>query len=305
LGSWIKVAIESYDGIKLEQIENKSLGYFKYSFYSNGNLYISTHYSYNGDSQKYIIRNNIIELNIFNKKFLIEKVNNDSLILVELDNGNLTEKCNRHKFIKEQKYLDMLPVNPNDKIEIENDTVYFESEKLYPRLKNDLSSSYHVYFGNVLDINSIKGEYAFATFVIYPNGDIKSINVFHHVDKTFDKKLVEAIQKTKNMWQLPECNGRKVPIIKTVEFWNIIYDNNKIGKFSMEYNEYFKLSVYMFLNKNYNESLEYIDKCENLVTNDANLILLRYLCYKGMGNNQLSDKNLELLNKTKLKYLLK
>ncbi len=211
LGSWIKVAIESNDGIVVEQIEDESLGYFKYTFFNDGNLNISVHYSSNGTNQKYLIRNNIIEL-IFNRKFLIEKTTEDSLILVELENGNLTVNSNKHKFIREQKYLDMLSVAPDDKIEVENDTVYFESEKLYPRFKNKLyNNDCNNYFAKTLESYLKQEVYAYATFVIYPNREIKNINIFHHFNKTFDNKFVKAIQKTKKCGNYQNAMEEKFP----------------------------------------------------------------------------------------------
>ncbi len=117
------------------------------------------------------------------------------------------------------------------------------------------------------------------------------------------------------MWQLPECNGRKVPILKIIEIRSIYYGNNKpnlsnlelddFENYSMEYFENFNLLVRSLLTKNYTKTIEYISECEELVPNEANLIFLRHLYNKGLGNNELSNKNLESLAKTKLKYLLK
>jgi hypothetical protein len=311
-GSWIKIEVESYDGKVFEKMGDESLSFLKYTFYNNGNLSISVHYTSDGIIQKYLIRNNLVELS-FGKKFQIEKIDSDSLIIVELQDENITKKSIRNKFIREQKYLDLLALAPDDKVVIDNDTAYIESEKLYPRFRNKDFRDHNQFLNNCIENTLKKDIYAYATCVISPDGKINNINILHHVNKSFDNKIINAIKMTKGMWVLPMLNGKCVSIVKIIEI-RITYSGgdrvdysklDDLGEYSMEYYENFNLVGRSMLNKDYIKALEYIAEGEDLRPNEPNFLFLKYLCYKEMGNNELSTENLNLLKETPLKYLVK
>lgn len=312
LGSWVKIEVESRDGKVFEQMGDESLSFLKYTFYNNGNLSISVHYTSNGINQNYLIRNNVVELS-FGRKFQIEKLDSDSLIIVELQDGKITSKSIRTKFIREQKYLDLLELASDDKIVIGNDTAYIESEKLYPRFKNKDFLDYHAYLNSYTENTLKKDIYAYATFVISPHGEISNINVLYHVNKSFDNKIIRAIKMSKGMWQLPKLNGKDVSIVKIFEV-RITYSGSgrvdyskldDLGEYTMEYFENFNLVARSVLNKDYTKALEFIAEGEDLRPNEPNFLFLKYLCYKEMGNNELSTENLYLVKGTALKYLVK
>ncbi|AXT20871.1 hypothetical protein D7030_11080 [Flavobacteriaceae bacterium AU392] len=320
LGSWVRIKMETYQGGITTQLEETNKNYLKFHFKDGKNLSISTHYatnSSNSPSTQYRIKNNILEFG-FDRKYLIEKIDAINLVIVEFEDGELAPNSIKSIFIREQKYLDKLPLAIEDIIIGKNDTLYIESKKLYPQFKT-IDPDFHAHLSNQMNSYYPVGEnYFFATFNIHPDGEIDQIKILHHINKSTDKKAMKAIKASGKMWSLPKLNGKKVTIIKFIEDRYVKKRGNDISKisfnklshvqnskYSPEYLYNFHFLARNLLNNEYKKALEFISKLEEIKPNEANLYYLKYLCYLELGDEQKSNENLLLLKKSKLRYLVK
>ena len=312
--SWIKTKMESIDNNFSINVAKRDSQYLKYTFKTNETVYFTLKYNDLGFKAKYTLENKIINLG-FNK-LKIESINDTSLVLIELDNGAITEKSVRIFFTKESVIQNRIPIKPNDYFIKNKDTIYFESPKVYPIFYNkedpDLKA---VIQRKVEGLSNGKESFAFATFILTTDGKISDIQLHHHINKSYDKNLINAIIKTEGFWVSPNINGVKVNVLKEISFAYVGFPDIKNENGGLIMN--FKNSIYpekyriqfvnciklMYLGQS-EKSLEELNNCSNLTQNPSNIYYQKIICYKKF--NDVTNRNIfiEKLKKTNFKYLL-
>ena len=104
-GAWI---LETKANALKTKLDNKpksdtKLSYLRFTFAKPNLIDITNNYSANLHFQKYSRINNIITLQ-FGRQFLIEKSTTNELVLVELENNQISAESVRYWFIREQLY---------------------------------------------------------------------------------------------------------------------------------------------------------------------------------------------------------
>ena len=312
-GSWVLEKKSNALDSEIDEQAETDIDYLKFTFASPNLLDMTKNYKANLHFQKYSLKNEIIKLQ-FGRKFLIEKLTKKELVLVELENKRINTKSVRYWFIKEQLYLDKLPLKAGDSLLINGDFVYRSSKKLYPKFTNKKYPDFHIYMDTHIKDGYENGEnFYLATFTLQPNGKIDNINIFHHVNKEQDKSIISAIKNSEGMWKLPKLNNKGVPILHFIEdrvnkkkTQNLLdFTPHTFKKYSDFYYTNFHKAILSIQQGNYNEALKYIAICESINPNEPNLIFHKIKCYEKTGNVQKSYENKESLKNTKLRYLLK
>lgn len=309
VGSWVKVQKEG------------SSEYLKYTFTDNGNFYAYASYSANGINAQYSFEDNVVSLSLngrsLNRKFQVEKLDDESLILVELENGRLPDDPIRMEFVKEEIYLNRLPLNEEDKVTLSNDSAYFASEKFYPKFREIHNPDFHLYVHHRIKSGYRKGEnYFLASFLITAEGQIEHIEILSHVSKSADKKALKAIRSSKGSWTLPKLEGEPVSIVRFIEDrWTLQPSradkvsfstelSTNVQKYTNAYMKNFRSFSISWLKKDVEGALEYLDICQTIIPDEPNLTYWKYRCYQVLRNKELEDQHYQTLQKSKLKYLI-
>jgi hypothetical protein len=309
LGTWIKADLKSNN----KEI-NQFTDYLKYTFRPNNKFYLSTDRKSLGFESDYKIDGKTLQLS-FNKQAIL-KLDKDSLIIQD---SNKKGEITTIYFIRKEMYLKN-SINQNDYLLKDKNTVYFESELIFPTFKNRNYKSAHEFITHKVKGNSSdREEFSFATFIIDTTGQVSEIKIFHHINKKYDLNVIDAIKKTDGMWVLPIINGKKVPILK---MWEILYykmpNGNELGgrnsnvvmymskpeKFNKRYTLFFSEGVKQYLKKNYKSALNFFKRCKNLTSYKLNSVIQIANCYKELGENDEYNKIKKTIENSKLDYTI-
>ena len=315
IGTWIKTKMEALDKKPNNVIEKRDEIFIKYTFEKNGNMYLSMVYNEKGNQIKYIRRGDIIDLTY--NKFKIEKVDDEELILIEFYNDKISSNSTRIFLTKEQLYLDKLPLDRNDIIKNEDNSLYLENNKVYPKFnhkdKADVKDFIQPY---VEGLSKGKEHLSYSTFIINTDGKVTDIKIHHHINKSYDKNLKKAILKTSGMWTSPIVNGEKVSVIKEIYFHYIVFPelkntngkievNKKMSNIINPYEEIFREATKEYLRGNLQSALEIYSKGINLSPNNLNIIIQKNLIHKELNDALNFEKTKKEIKNSKFKYTLK
>jgi len=315
LGTWIKTKIEAFNKQSNTNIEQRDEQFIKYTFEKNGQMYISSVYNEKGFENKYTVQNGYVNL-LFNK-FKIEKLDDKQLILVELDNGKISNSSARIFLKKEQLYLEGLTLNHKDVIKVEEEQLYLENEKVYPKFKNKDFADVKNFIQPYVEGRSKGKEFlSYSTFVVNTDGSVSDIQIHHHINKSYDKHLIKAIRKTSGMWVSPTINEKKVKVIKEVVFHYIefpdLIDNN--GKVTVDekgidlpetYASLFRKATKEVLRGHSESALTIYSECSDLPWRDINIIIQKNLIYKKINDSLNFDRTEERIKDSEYKYVFK
>lgn len=310
LGTWVKVKMENLEKQVTPEILNRNKQFTKYIFEKNNNLFVSLNANEKGNLLKYKIEKNVLNLG-FNK-FEIEKINRNNLVLVEFINNRKRKNSIRTYYLKEGFYLKQLAINNDDTLTRNDAILYFESDKVYPKFKNaDYGDVKEFIQPFVEGISQNQNSFSYATFIIDTKGNVNDVQIHHHINKDYDKRLEKAIKRTKGMWVSPVVNGKTVPVVKNISFNYIQFPDfkkkgNKLiieGKnsFSKSFKVKFKDAVKLYLKNEFEKSLNLLDEINST---NASITYLKRNIYNKIGdttNFQLTSKKLE---KSKFSYLI-
>ncbi len=315
LGSWVKTKMEAYDKKVTPLIAKRDSAYLKYSFKNDGKVYFTNQYNEIGYGNIYSLNNDIIDLT-FNK-LKIESIDAKSLILIELENNQITPNSTRIYLIKESDYLAQIPIKPDDYYVVDNDTIFFECPKVFPIFNNKNQYDLRMFLQvNVEGLTKGKESFAYATLLINTDGKISNIKLHHHINKAYDKNIIKAIQSTEGFWVSPIVNGKKVKVIKEIEFMyvefpdireegNALVLQHKNIIFPENYRATFKNAVKSNIKADYKSSLNFFTKCLELTSDKSNTHYQMSFCYEKLNDNNNKDKCIEEVKKSKLNYLIK
>ncbi len=317
MGSWIKTKMETYDKRVTPAIEARNANFFKYTFERDEKVYFSLTQNEKGNENRYKIKNNIIDFG-FNK-MKIESIDSVNLIVVELEDNQITNNSTRIYFTKEQAFLDKLPMEKDGFYVANNDTVFFESNKIYPVFKHKTISDATTFIQPFVEGLS-KGNESFAliTFVLNTDGKISDIKMHHHINKAYDKNVEKAIFKTQGSWISPIVNGKKVNVLKVIEYAYMssaglstddfkadpINYTHKSGLFPEEYRKVFKNAVKLIYREEYKNALELYAQCLKLTPDKSNIDYQKSIIFTLLNDIPNSNLFIEAVKKSNLKYLI-
>lgn len=316
IGSWVRVQEVAYDAPVTQNPKITEADYLKVSFENSGQMKIYASHLANGVQVTYQYNKQIVGFGS-GRQFKIEELDRDKLVLVDLNNGEITAGSNRHYYLRESVFLDALPYPAEDQVIIGRDTAYLASKKLYPIFQTTNTPDFHVFIHNQIKSSYSTGEnYFHATFMIRPDGSIDHVTVNHRISKANDKRALKAIMASTGRWQLPKLNGKEVNIIMTIEDLFTKRSTSPSAnplKIDLDYSaedpevymNYFNLAVRKILKKEHKEALEYLKLCEDRKPKDPNLPYLRYILYKSLGKTQAATENKTKVQRSRLRYLLK
>ncbi len=307
--------MEAFDKKSDPFIEKRDEKFIKYTFENNGQMYISSVYNEKGNEIKYTIQNNIVDL-LFNK-FKIEKIDNKQLILIELNNNKISPSSTRIFFNREQVYLDGLTLDEKDIIKEEQDYLYIENQKVYPKFRNKDNADVKSFIQPFVEERSNGKEHlSYSTFVINTDGKVSDIKIHHHINKSYDKNLKKAISKTNGMWISPIVNGKKVKVLKEISFHYIVFPdlknvngkievNKKTSDITKSYESLFKQATKEYLRGNLESALKTYSKSIDLTSNNINISIQKNIIYKKLNDSLNFDKTKEKIQSSKFNYVLK
>lgn len=315
LGTWIKTGMETVQKKSTPFIKERNKKLIKYTFERFDKMYISSVFHEKGNQIAYRIQNNIIDL-LFNK-FKIEKLDNEQLILIELENNQITSNSTRIYFVREQLYLDKLPLNENDIFIEGNDSIYFETTKVYPKFHNKDKIDVTSFIQPFVEGRSNRKEYfSYSTFIVNTNGTVSDVKIHHHINKSYDKNLKKAILKTNGMWISPNVNGKKVKVLKEIKFHYILFPDikkikgklevqTKKSNISKSYELLFKKATKEYLKGNLENALNIYSSCNDLSLENLNIKCQENLIYKKLNDSLNYEISKKIILNSKLKYVLK
>lgn len=312
LGTWIKTNIET-NNLQIAA----DTKYLKYTFENDGKFYLSIDYDEKGIEYRYKLIGNILALN--DNKLNIISLEKDYLVLEDVGKANDPIKI---YFTKKSKLLAENTFGQNDYYTSGNDTIYFESELVYPEFenKNTKTSDGFILSNLVGLINGNEETYLFATFIVNTDGQISNLDIFHHISNKYDSNIIKAIEKTSGMWTSPFVNGKKVKVLK-----EIVYHYHKIPnlqssetnnskfikietqaeKFHTKYKLFYKEAIKQYLRGNMKSALNLFMRCENLTDEKINSIIGMSKCYQELNDSVNYQNSLNKIRESKFSYILK
>ncbi|MCT4636506.1 MAG: energy transducer TonB [Bacteroidales bacterium] len=293
-GDWIKKEVTYIDGVKLSDDDVIKYQFLRYSFEKRNKLFMSVKFDDKGTPLIFERSSNI--LNIRNSygfiinSFLIEKLSNNELILIQKGNNGFNEEsCLKYRFIPEKIYQNQLSFTPSDILYInESDTVYKASKKIHPKFIGD-KSFYNFCSDRISERDAVmsSNNLFISTFIITKNGEIKNIQVLENINKRFEKQFLKALNKSKKLWSPAELNGKKVDVQMTIEFRYIssnnflpMYEFEKKGKTALNNNDFLK-------------ALKYFEFALEKSPNNIEIIYLKAICEINLGNKDAACESLK------------
>jgi hypothetical protein len=318
LGSWIKTKMETYDKRITPAIAERNTSFIKYTFDVDEKVYFSLTHNEKGNENRYKIKNKIIDFG-FNK-MKIESIDSINLVVVELEDNRVTDNSTRIYFTKEQAFLDKLPMEKDGFYLANKDTIFFENYKIYPTYKHKTISDVKTFIQPFVEGLSKGNEsYALVTFVLNADGKISDIKMHHHINKAYDKNVEKAILKTEGSWISPIVSGKKVTVLKVIEYAYLssaglsTYDSkadpinyfHENGLFPEEYRIMYKNAVRLTYRHEYKNALELYAQCLKLTQDKSNIEYQKSLIYTFLNDIPNSNLFIEAVRKSNLKYLIK
>jgi len=314
-GSWVKTKMVATNTKFTKEIEERDKQYFKYVFNSNGFLYKNLKYNEFGHMLKYSIKDNIIDLGF--QQLGIENLTDSTLILIELDNGNISPNAAKIYLTKEGFLQKTISIKSNDYFVDNSDTVYFESPKLYPIYNNNINPDVKSVLQTAVEgLSEKKESFAYATFILETNGKIQNLVIHHPINKNYDKALKKAILKTEGFWYSPILKGKKVRVLKEISFAYITFPdieqkgeyisfNHTNNIYPETYRNLFIASIKQLYLGNYSESIDILSKCKNLTPNPLPLYYQMAVCYKLLNDVKNLDLHIAKIKNSNFDYLIK
>ncbi|MEO9513245.1 MAG: hypothetical protein ABJN84_13635 [Flavobacteriaceae bacterium] len=314
LGTWIKTKVENLEKGVTPEINRRNTFFTKYTFENKNNLFVSLDPNEKGNLVKYKIEGSILNIGFI--KFEIEKIEDNQLVLVELINNRKNENSIRTYYLKEGYFLNQLPIDKDDILTNNGASLYFESERVYPKFKNKDNADVKDFIQPFVEGKSHnENTFANASFIIDIDGSISEVQIFHHINKKFDEALEKAIKRTKGMWISPIVNGKKVRVMKSISFNYIEYPDikwkgdslsiKKKNNFSDSFKDRFKHAVKLFLKDDFEKSLNLLNEMGAVESTNFSITSLQRNIYKKTGDTTNFDLATKKLEQSKFSYLLK
>ncbi len=292
-GDWIKTKITYFDNVELSNDNSIKYQFLRYTFEKYNKLFMSLTYDDKGTPLFFDINSNILQIKnsygyVMNS-FQINKITNDELILVQKGkNGYSDDDCYKYYFIKEKIYQSQLILNPSEILSIKNnDTVYKSTKKIHAKFLGD-KSFFDFCSDNIPERNAVMAtnNLFLATFIVRKSGIVDSIQILENINKRFEKQFRKALEKSKNLWEPGEIDGRKVDVQMKISFRFVssdkfipMYDFSQKGKTALN-------------NLDYTKALEYFELALEKIPSDYESLYYKAICEMNLGNKDAACEDL-------------
>lgn len=280
--SWVLQKITYGDSSELPDENIIKYSYRKYSFASNGQMYISSIYYNRGAQFKFELRNNEIiqsQGGIIINHFQLEELTADKLVLLQSGtNGYKDPEALRCYFIAEEKLKASIPISRGDESYslLGQDTIYKRSPKFYAGFQGESFQSYlKIGDGNLM--HSKTGHFV-ASFIVFKSGKVDSLKIVKSISPEYDQLFIKEFNKNKKRWTPGKVDG--VPVSVQM-LHDVRYLNSDMGmqsfQFTNEANYWYKL-------KDYQKALVFLDKALDSYGFNQDNLYKRGICRKITGN---------------------
>lgn len=295
-GDWIKTKVTYFDNTELTNNNVLKFQYLRYTFVKNDKLFMSFAFDSKGNLFNFERKDRIVDIKnshgYVNNSFMINKLSNDELILIQKGKTGFTDNdCLKYYFIREKDYQNKLPIKSSDILLInKNDTVYKATEKLCAKFLGD-KSFFDFCYDNIPEkvVVMATNNLFFATFIVRKNGLIDSIQVLENINKEFETQFLRALKKSNRLWLAGELNGNKVDVQMKIKFRFISSD-----KFLPKY-EYSLKGKTALNNSDFTRALAYFDLALEKVPSDYESLYYKAICEMSLGNKKAACEDLEKL----------
>jgi hypothetical protein len=310
-GVWVKTKVETASGKVTPRTKKRDEGYLKYTF-DDGKLYISTNSTGIGAPQDYELLGNVILLPYFN--FKIDKIDENNLVLIELDDNKVLSTSTKLFFASEQSLIDGMAFGPADYYVRQNDTIFCQSEYVCARFKSP--QNFYGYISN--DAKGLKPKepaFTYATFLVDEKGGVSDVTIYHYTNETYDNDVRRKLSKTKGMWTPFKYKGQKrktlmfykigINTIKTIDFKSA--NDFKPGgytRYGMGYEDAFIAGVILMRYAKFEDAIAHFKDAASLTADPANAYHQLSKCYAALGDGENRDFYLEKVKWSGLKYVL-
>jgi len=315
-GSWVKMGVNWVDENRKDALPDYHQHYLKYEFTNKKKLLAFGSYVANGVVVDHQLNGRKLDFS-FGRHFLIESIDEDHMVMVEVEGGDTGAKTIRFEFVREQLYIESLPVRPEDyMVRAKGDTVFFDSEKFHPKFQPRKYPDFHLYLHNQIKRFYPMGEnYFFASFEIDRDGVIDHIQVFSHANQRSTEKAIQAIKESEGKWQLPKLKNKGATVLMTIE--DRFHKRKPEGGYSLEanqndisqrYNDAYvnahQKAVGQYLRGQHSQMTEWLDWCEKMRPDEPSLAYLKYLYYQALLDKPAAQQQKEILSATPLNFLM-
>ena len=284
-GDWIKTNVTYLNDNEFPDEHVLKYQYLRYTFEKSNELFMSVKSDDKGTALLFNINSNILQVKnsygfIINS-FLIDKITNDELILIQKGKGGFNESdCIKYQFIKEKLYQNKLPIKPSNILLISGiDTIYKSSEKIHAKFNGDKSFS-EFCSDNIPEMSVVMAtnNLFVATFIVRKSGQIDSVQILENINKRFEKQFRKALNKSKNLWLAAELNNEKVDVQMSIQF-KFVTSN----KFIPMYN-FFQKGKVALDNLDYLRALEYFELALEKIPDSYEITYYKAICEMNLGN---------------------
>lgn len=307
IGSWIKYKIEMKDGSKIIDRFLNDSSYVNFIF-NEKQLCIneSSTYIINPTCFDYTLNNNLITTSE-TSKYLIEKSDNDTLVLSEQINQLEDDKCKRFYFIRQSALIDKFK---KENVETKN---LVAKEFFTPTLKSSLCCALNNAFKNHYSDFKLKG-------TIFIKMDDHKVKTQIAYCSTSDSTKINIIKKTIDdsygLWELEgfkEYKSIAIPFVLKSEitanfgevtmklFDTTFYDLDNSCKCESkkikESGEFFDRGKSAYLRKKYKKAIEYYSKSYALDPINIDALYNRAAVYYELNQNEKACNDLQELAK--------
>jgi len=211
--SWIKSDIKYVNGEQVPANIKKMFSFMRYEFIDDETLHIASEPLSKGPKVQYSLKADGIQIRFV--EYYISKLTSDSLVLIEKSGTGYNDYSVKYSFVREDVFESNLGLNPEYYIDA-TDTIYLESLKGWARFNKD--QSFISFIAEKLKFENYlrQSECVFASFIITKNGTVKDIVVHKGVDKSIDKRLIDAIQTSEKYLEPVILNGVSVNTLRTI-----------------------------------------------------------------------------------------
>lgn len=281
-GSWVKVGLRYYSGEELPSTHVLKHQYFKIKFTPNQKAFKSLDATVDGTPFDYSIHRKGLTIGYLEYTYDFSS-KKDTLVLMEHYEGRLIDQSYVYVFIREEKFQDAMPLQKNMYFLRKRDTVFLESQKIYPTFTKSDEDFHSFLLSNVSSPKDKRNHpLLIASFIITEKGKIDSITIQRSINSKFDSQFKRALMESEKYWTPAIYKGKAVPVQKTHKLQFL--SSPKM----MVIMENYPLAIEEMQQGNYHLAISLFSRCLNAYPNDKDSLFKRAICYLQLNQPEMA-----------------
>jgi tetratricopeptide (TPR) repeat protein len=287
-GTWVKSSITYKSGELIPSRIQRNFKYIRLQFVNNKTVFRSVTPIDKGFKLDYTIADNILSIGHIN--YLVESYSKDSLVLVEEGSSGYNGKVLSIVLIPEIVYQKSIPMNPANVLDIANETVYIEDEKIHAKFIKDITLGDYLIDEIFYETPSLfPDEFFLASCIIDKTGSIRDIIVHVDLNPSIEKKFRKTLSSSSEFILPAALNDSNVSVLRFIalplEIKLRTGFKESYGVYS--YGEFFTNDLIYglaeFRAKKFPKAVSYFDLCLENNPNNFEALYQRGLCYIEMN----------------------